>query len=136
LLQGGDSVPLTLERAKPESAGGPDPAIEAQKDYTYTSPNDLPGHWHGILEVKQSGQKVHLDLNIARLPGGKFFASMSSFDQGGVELPASNIQYAPPNVHLEWSTIGASFTGKLENGKISGIFEQAGVAVPLVFKRN
>jgi RNA polymerase sigma factor (sigma-70 family) len=136
LLQGGISTPLTLERARPESAAVPDPAIEAQKDYTYTSPNDLPGHWHGILENKQYGQRVHLDLNIAKLPDGKFFASMFSFDQGGVELSASNIQYAPPNVHLEWSTIGVSFGGKLENGKISGIFEQAGVALPLVFERN
>ena len=136
LLQGGNSTPLTVERARPETAALPDPAIELQKDYTHTSPNDFPGHWHGILENKQSGQKVHLDLNIARLPGGKFFASMFSIDQGGVELPASTIQFTPPNVRLEWSTIDVSFTGKLENGKISGVFEQSGVGLPLVFKRN
>lgn len=136
LLQGGFSTPLTLERARPEPAAVPDPAIEAQKDYTSSNPNDLPGRWHGIMESKQSGQKVHLDLNIARLPGGKFSASMVSFDQGGVELPASNIQYAPPNVHLEWSTINVTYNGKIEKGKMSGVFEQHGVALPLVFERN
>lgn len=115
--QGDNLTPLTLVRARPESAAVPDPAIEARKDYTYTSPNDLPGHWHGNLEIKQSGQKLRLELNIATLPDRKFFASMFSFDQGGVELPASSIQYAPPNVHLEWSTIGVSFIENLKMAK-------------------
>jgi len=41
-VSNGHTLPLTLERAKPETAAALDPAIEAQKDYSHTSPNDLP----------------------------------------------------------------------------------------------
>jgi hypothetical protein len=136
LVSNGHPLPLTLERAKPETAAALDPAIEAQKDYSYTGPNDLPGHWQGTLDVKQSGVKIRLAVNIARLPDGKFSATMISLDQGGAEIPANNIQYISPNVRLEWSAIGGSFNGKLENGKISGAWRQGGGALPLVLERD
>jgi len=134
LLQAGTSMPLTLERARPETASLPDAAIETQKDYSYTSPNDLPGHWKGVLDFK--GLKLRLALNIARQPDGKFSCTMISLDQGGGAIPASTVQYAPPNVRLEWPTIGGSFNAKLENGKISGTWRQGGQTLPLVFERS
>jgi hypothetical protein len=135
-VSNGHTLPLTLERAKPDSAAAPDPAIEAQKDYSYTGPNDLPGHWQGTLDVKQAGIKLRLAVNIAKMPDGKFSTSMISLDQGGSEIPANTVQYFPPNLHLEWSAIGASFHGKLENGKITGAWRQGGGALPLVLERN
>jgi hypothetical protein len=135
-VSNGHTLPLTLESAKPETAAALDPAIEAQKDYSYTSPNDLPGHWQGTLDVKQAGVKLRLAVNIAKLPGGKFSASMISLDQGGAEIPANNIQFVPPNVRLEWVAIGGLFTGKLENGKLTGAWRQGGGALPLVLERN
>ena len=135
-MQGDKPLPLILERAKPETAAAIDPAIEAQKDYSYTGPNDLPGHWQGTLDVKQSGVKLRLAVNIAKMPDGKFSASMISLDQGGAEIPASTVQYFPPNARLEWVAIGGSFNGKLDNGKISGVWRQGGGALPLVLERN
>ena len=135
-MQGGKPLPLNLERAKPETAAASDPALEAQKDYSNTGPNDLPGHWQGTLNVKQADVKLRLALNIARLPDGTFSCTMISLDQGGGEIPASLIQYVPPNVHLEWSGIGGSFHGKLEHGEISGAWRQGGGALPLVFERS
>ena len=134
---GGDKpLPLTLERARAETALTADSAIEAQKDYSHIGPNDLPGHWQGTLDVKQTGVKLRLALNIAKLPDGQFSCTMISLDQGGGEIPASAIEYNPPNLHLEWSGIGGSFHGKFENGKISGAWRQGGGALPLVFERN
>jgi hypothetical protein len=136
MTQGDKPMPVTLERAKPETAAVPDAVSEAQKDYSYTGPNDLPGHWQGTLDVKQAGVKLRLAVNIAKLPDGKFSCTIISLDQGGGEIPASTIQYVPPNVHLEWSAIGGSFHGKFENGKISGAWRQGGGAIPLVLERN
>ncbi|MFZ1073377.1 MAG: hypothetical protein WAO21_08060 [Verrucomicrobiia bacterium] len=136
LVSNGHTLPLTLERAKPETASALDAATEAQKDYSYTGPNDLPGHWQGTLEVKQAGVKLRLAVNIARLPDGKLSCSMISLDQGGGEIPASNVEYVPPNVHMEWPAIGGSYNGKLENGKIAGVWRQGGGALPLVLERN
>jgi hypothetical protein len=134
--QSGITLPLTLERANAQAAAAKEADIEMQKDYTHTNPNDLPGHWQGTLLVKQAGVKLRLALNIAKLPDGKFSCSMVSIDQGGAEVPASAIEYAPPNVRVEWSALGASYNGKLENGKLTGTFRQAGAAMPLVFERN
>jgi hypothetical protein len=135
-VSNGHTLPLNLERAKPETTAALDPAIEAQKDYSHTSPNDLQGHWQGTLDVKQAGVKLRQAVNIAKLPDGKFSASMVSLDQGGAEIPANNIQFIPPNVRLEWSAIGGSYNGKLENGKISGVWRQGGGALPLVLERD
>ncbi len=135
-IQGGKPLPLTIERAKPETAAAQDAATEAQKDYSYTGPNDLPGHWQGTLNVKQEGVKLRLAVNIAKMPDGKFSCTMISLDQGGAEIPADNIQYVPPNVRLEWGAINGSFNGKLENGKLTGAWRQGGGALPLVLERN
>jgi hypothetical protein len=134
--QGSATLPLTLERANAQTAAAKEAAIEMQKDYSHTGPNDLPGHWQGTLEVKEASVKLRLGLNIAKLPDGKFSCSMVSLDQGATEVPASAIQYAPPNVRVEWGAIGASFNGTLENGKLTGAFRQAGAALPLVFERS
>ena len=69
-MQGGKPLPLTLERATPDAEQAQTAALEAQKDYSYTSPNDLPGHWQGTLDVKNAGIKLRLALNIAKMPDG------------------------------------------------------------------
>jgi hypothetical protein len=136
LVSNGHPLPLTLERAKPETGAVVDPAIEAQKDYSYTGPNDLPGHWQGTLDVKQAGTKLRLAVNIAKMPDGKFSCTMVNLDQGGGEIPANNVQFIPPNLRLEWNAIGDSYNGKLENGKLTGAWRQGGGALPLVLERS
>jgi RNA polymerase sigma factor (sigma-70 family) len=136
LTQGGKSMPLTLERSRPEIAQGQDAAIEAQKDYSHTGPNDLPGHWQGTLDVKQAGIKLRLAFNIAKMPDGKFSCTMISLDQGGAEIPASMIQFVPPNLRLEWTAIGGAYNAKLENGKLTGVWRQGGGPLPLVLERK
>jgi hypothetical protein len=135
-MQGDKPLPLTLERGTPDAEQAQAAALEAQKDYSYTSPNDLPGHWRGTLDVKNAGVKFRLAVNIAKLPDGKFSASMISLDQGGGEIPASAVQYIPPNVRLEWGAISGSFNGKLEKGRLTGVWRQGGGALPLVLERN
>jgi hypothetical protein len=61
---------------------------------------------------------------------------MISLDQEGTEIPASLVEFTPPNAHLEWKGISASFYGKLENGKLTGAWRQGGGALPLTFERN
>jgi hypothetical protein len=125
-------LPLNLSLADPHA----DQEQEANKDYSHTGPTDLPGPWKGALDIKQANMKLQLILNIARMPDGTFSSSLVVVDQGGAEIPASLVQYTPPNVHVEWKAIGASFYGKLENGKLSGVWRQGGGALPLVLERN
>jgi len=129
-IEGGQHFPMTFKRADRQA----EQAQEAQKDYSHASPNDLPGHWKGTLNA--NGAKLQLALNVAKLPDGKFSGSLISPNLGGTEIPANNIQFVPPNVHVEWSAIGGSFNGKLENGKLTGAWRQGGAAVPLELERN
>ena len=129
-VEGGQHYPMTFKRADWQA----EQAREAEKDYSHAGPNDLPGHWKGTLNAKQA--KLRLAFDVAKLPDGTFSCSLVSLDQGGAEIPANNIQFIPPNVHVEWNAVGVSFNGRLENGKITGAWRQGGGAVPLVLERN
>jgi hypothetical protein len=37
---------------------------------------------------------------------------------------------------MEWNGIGGVFTAKLENGRLSGTWRQAGMSFPLKMERN
>jgi hypothetical protein len=129
-IEGGQHLPMTFKRADWQA----EQAREAQKDYSHGGQNDLPGHWKGTLKVNEATFQPAID--VAKLPDGTFSCSLISVDRGGIEIPASTTQYFPPNVRLEWNAIGVSFNGKLENGKLTGVWRQGGGATPLVLQRN
>jgi hypothetical protein len=129
-IEDGQHFPMTFKRADWQA----EQAWEAQKDYSHASQNDLPGHWKGTVNANRS--KFQLALDVAKLPDGTYSCSLISPDLGGTEIPASTTQYFPPNLRLEWNAIGVSFNGKLENGKLSGVWRQSGEAFPLVFERG
>jgi hypothetical protein len=138
-IQGGKPLPLTLERAKPETWE----AQEAEKDYSYTGPNDLPGHWKGILSADRNGNKVklHLAVDIARMPDGSFSSSLDSPDALSKGVVATSVQFSPPHVRVEWRGIGARFEGRLNNGKLTGTWYGGGQgppgsSSPMVFERS
>jgi hypothetical protein len=57
-------------------------------------------------------------------------------DHGYGEIPAGTVEHVPPNVRQEWPAIGRTYNGKLENGKLTGAWQQGGGALPLVLERN
>jgi hypothetical protein len=80
--------------------------------------------------------KLRLIFNIARLQDETFDVSLVSVDQGGAEIPATAVQFTPPNLHLEWKAIGGSYDGQLTGGKLTGKFRQGGGALPLTLTRT
>jgi hypothetical protein len=96
----------------------------------------LQGHWKGTLDVGDA--KLRLALDIAKLPGGLFTASLANLDQYGNNDPirASVLRYTPPAVRLEWKWTGGVFEGKLDQGRLSGTWRQGGGSFPLVFDRT
>jgi hypothetical protein len=49
---------------------------------------------------------------------------------------ADAVSFTAPNAHLEWSAIGGTYDGKVQNGKISGKWKQGGQTFALVFARS
>jgi hypothetical protein len=126
--QAGRKYPLTFRPVKASAQA----AAEAM-DYGSGAGNEAQGHWQGTLEVKTL--KLRIVFHIALMPDGSYSAAMDSPDQGVTAIPATAAQFTRPNVRLEWKGMGAIFTGKLENGRLSGAWHQGNKAFPLQLER-
>lgn len=132
--QAGTVTPLTVQRADLNQERANEAASNAGKDFSYSDPNDLTGHWKGALDVQ--GLKLHLALHVAKLSNGRLEGTLDSIDQGASDIPANKVRFTSPNVHMEWETIAGSYDGKIKNGKITGTWKQMGKSMPLVFARS
>jgi hypothetical protein len=128
----GKEVPVKFQRlAKPATALPEGISFVPDKN----SPEDIRGHWKGVLEV-QGGNKLRLALKLGKLPDGSFAGTMASLDQGARELPASSIGYTNPVVRMEWKGINGVYTGAVNQAgtEIDGTWRQGG-PLPLKFHR-
>ena len=125
LPAGSPDIPWTFKRGHQEPAG----------DFSFTSKTDLQGHWQGTL-TSVDGIKLRFNLHIARLPDGKFSATLDSLDQGLSGALATVVRYRPPEVRIEWVWMKCSFAGKLEHSELSGVFGSTRSKVPVVFQRS
>jgi hypothetical protein len=134
--QGGQSVPSVVKRADYLA----EHAQDADKVYAFNSQNDLQGHWKGSWVVTLAGTKasIRLALDIAKLSDGSYAAALCNVDDLGKDDPisTSDFRYNPPDVRMEWKWKGGAYEGKLQGGKIVGIWSQSGGGFPLVFERK
>ena len=108
------------------------PSIE--NNYKPEQASVLEGNWKGTLQIQQA--KLRVVLHIVKQADGSLSATLDSPDQGAKDIPANAIQYAPPNVKIQWQGIGGIFDGALENGKLSGTWQQGTIKIPLVFEQD
>ena len=128
--QMGKKLPLTFQRAKTNTQA----TAGAELDYGHGAGNLVQGHWKGVLGI--SKMPLHLVFHIALLPDNSYSATMDSPDQGASGIPATAAEFTDPSLRLEWSGIGGVFTGKLENGRLSGTWRQGKSALPLKLERE
>lgn len=88
----------------------------------------LHGSWKGDLNV--GGAKLRLVLNIAS--DGK--CTLDSPDQGAKGIPAAVDYLSADSLSVVVEVIGARYDGKLKDGRIQGVFRQAGQAFSLVLQ--
>jgi RNA polymerase sigma factor (sigma-70 family) len=122
LPNGSSVIPWTFKRGNQEPRG----------DFFYTKQTDLQGHWQGRLNGE--GIKLQLFLHVGKLTDGKYTATLDSSD-GTSGMLATVVRYRPPEVRIEWVWSGCSFEGKLEHGKLSGVWND-GQPIRLVFERS
>jgi RNA polymerase sigma factor (sigma-70 family) len=135
----GQSFPVTFKSVDPHSEA----VRETGMNYRYTSPDELQGHWKGVLHADRNGNKVklHLAVDIAQMPDGSFSSSLDSPDELKWGVVASSVLFSPPRVRAEWRGFGARFEGKLKDGKLSGTWYGGGQGPlgspsPMVFERS
>jgi RNA polymerase sigma factor (sigma-70 family) len=125
----GKKYPLTFRLAQANAQTTAD-----EKDYGQGVSSQVQGHWKGAMDVNHVALRIV--FHIALMPDDSYSATMDSPDQGVAGIPATAAQVTYPNVRLEWKAIGGVFTGKLENGRLSGTWRQGNVALPLKLERG
>jgi len=127
------TVPLTFDRVNPKDEAQ---ALEAGKNYGYTSNTELQGHWTGTL-TGNYGLPLRLVFNLAQLSDGSFAGTMDSPDQSLFASPFDVVAFTPPKVHLEIKSANCVFDGKLLAGKLSGIWSfKDKTSEPLTLERE
>jgi hypothetical protein len=128
--QAGKKFPLTFQRTKANAQTTSD----AEKDYGQGASYQVQGHWKGALEVNKV--QLHIVFHIALMSDGSYSATLDSLDQGATGIPATTVQFTYPNIRMEWNGFGGVYTGKLENGRLSGTWSQGNAALPLRLERG
>lgn len=124
MTQGGMSIPFTL-------AWKGEPKIEAPPKSTKVT-GDFEGAWEGTLSV--GGSQLRLVVKLAN-EGEAARGTMVSVDQGGGEIPITQITQADSKLTLVIGPIGGRYEGELKAGQIEGTWTQASQSFPLLFKR-
>jgi RNA polymerase sigma factor (sigma-70 family) len=135
-MEGRQTVSANFRRADYEA----DHVQDALKDYSFHSGSDLQGHWEGgfLLREKPVKFPIVLDLEIAKMPDGNYSATVASIYQLGNDgpRPASDFQYAAPNLQIAWKWMNDRFVGQLKNGKLTGTWINGSKEWPIVFERK
>ncbi len=91
------------------------------------------GIWHGTLDV--GAAQLRLELRIEEGVDG-YTGVMVSLDQGGAQIPASQISLDGRNLDVVMSAMGARYAAVLQDGRLNGIFHQGGAEFPLEMARG
>ena len=87
---------------------------------------NIQGSWSGTLDV--SGAKLRLVLNIASSGS----CTMDSPDQGAKGIPAVLEYVSSDSLLVSVPALKVRYGGKLKEGRVEGVFAQAGFTAPLV----
>ncbi len=93
----------------------------------------IEGSWKGEMEFQ--GMKLPLILNIKK-SGSLYSSTMDSPKQGAKDIPVDKTDFVNNELSFEQKMLGATYKGKLANGKIEGTFSQNGIQLPLTFTPN
>ena len=123
--QGGTSMPLSLARTGDAKFEVPQKSTPITKE--------VEGSWEGALDVQ--GSTLRLLLKLTNAAGGAT-ATLTSLDQGNVEIPVATVTQDGTRVKLIVSMISGTFDGELKGGELAGTWTQGPLSAPLVFKRT
>ncbi|WP_294304116.1 alpha/beta hydrolase [uncultured Chryseobacterium sp.] len=93
----------------------------------------IEGSWKGELDLQD--MKLPLILNVKK-NGNLYSSTVDSPKQGAKDIPVDKTDFLNNELSFEQKMLGATYKGKLTNGKIEGTFSQNGMQLPLTFMPN
>lgn len=94
----------------------------------------LNGTWRGKLVFGQT--ELPLVFNFSENAEGRTECTLDSPLQGAKGIPAIVKLCTTDSIALECQIIGASFNGRISDGRISGKFAQRGMSFPMILKQD
>ena len=125
LSQGGATFPFAL-------AWKGEPRIEAPPKSTKIT-SEVAGVWNGTLTVGATRLRLVLKLSDGDPDA---HGELVSVDQGGAQIPISQIVQDGTKLTIAVSTIGARYEGQVKAGAMDGTWMQGAQSFPLTFSRE
>jgi hypothetical protein len=123
--QSGMEMPFTL-------AWKGEPKIEAPPKSTKVAP-EFEGSWEGTLTV--GANQLRLVVKLAN-DGDAARGTMVSLDQGGAEIPITQIIQSGSALTFVVATVGGRYEGTLKDRQIDGTWSQGPQSLPFTLKRQ
>jgi hypothetical protein len=123
--QGGGTIPFAVARTG-------DAKFEALPKSTPIT-KELEGSWEGSLDV--GGTILRLLVKLSNGSDGLATGTMTSVDQGGVEIPVAAVVQTGSHLKLVIPAVAGTYEGDLKDGQLTGTWTQGPGNLPLVFKR-
>ncbi len=89
----------------------------------------LLGGWHGPVQVP--GVSLTFVARFVRSDKGEFTGSLSVPEQGGMELPMADIQFADNKLDFKVPRVGGEYSADYANGAFTGTWKQVGAPAPV-----
>lgn len=94
-----------------------------------TDAHGLNGTWRGSLDLGQV--KLPLVFNFKETSSGETQCTMDSPSQGAKDIATEVELCTSDSISLKCNAIMASYTGRISDGVIKGVFSQRGFSIPL-----
>lgn len=95
----------------------------------------IEGKWIGKLDITPQ-VSLRIGLDISKNTAGEPVVTMDSPDQGAYGIPAETDFLSTDSIALRIPSIQMTYSGRLKNDEISGIFSQGPLSLPLILQRN
>ena len=118
--QGGQSLPLILEKGEYEQEGLRLSALNYAR---------LQGPWHGQVA------SLTVVFRVERVDG-KYLAFLDSPDQGASDIPITTLEVNGDDLTFEIAAAGASFSGQISAEELNGEWNQGGQTMQLALVRD
>ena len=105
------------------------PILAAWVYATISCAQGIDGSWHGNLDF--GGQKLGIVFHFGTDETGKPSGTMDVPQQGAMDMPVNLSLLTQDSISLHLPAIGMSYSGKLVQDKIRGVFTQNGVSFPM-----
>lgn len=119
-------APFQLTRSGDAKVKLPPPSSALSKEFD--------GLWQGALNV--NGNVLHVGMKFAAGADGKATATLISYDQGNLEIPADTVTINGKDLDVNVRAISGNYKGTLgASGEIAGQWTQGPGTLPLTLKR-